>query len=462
MELIQNKEGLVATLTVKISQEDYATQVEKELKKLRQTATVKGFRPGNVPMSLIKKLYGHSVIAEELQKLVLESVKNYEQENEGHLFGQVIPSSDSLPFTNISGQKDFEFIYEAGFLPEFTYKIDENTELPYYNIVVEDEAIDVEVEVYRDMYNVTSRTETEIQDDCLVDVDVAMIKEGEEIIRHANFLMTVISDEYKPLFLGAKVNDTINVEIRKVFTSEADLTGMLEINRDELALLPETLPFTVVEITKKIPAELNQDFFDTVTGKDNVHNEDEFRAYIKKALTKVYDEMSLDKLYSDSVEILMEKANVSMPDDFIRKYIRFVQKENSGITDAEIENMTRYYITESKWKYIKTSLLNHYNVEVTYEMIADEAKKVVRRNFARRNKYYTDDSIDILMNYYLQNEEYVHSVVNKVKNSQLAALLKKYAKLNVIDITVDEFYEMKNKATSENPENINEDNKAEA
>jgi trigger factor len=471
MELIQNKEGLVATLTVKILHEDYATQVEKELKKLRQTAIVKGFRPGNAPMSLIKKLYKRSVIAEELQKLVLESVKNYEQENEGHLFAQVIPSPNGLSFTDMGERRDYEFIYEAGFIPEFTYKIDENTELPYYNIIVEDDAIDVEIEAYRELYTVTSRTETEIQDDCLVDVDVVMIKGGEEIIQHADFLMTVIPDEYKSLFLGAKVDDTVNVEIRKVFTNEVDLAGMLAINKEELALQPETLPFTVMGINKKVPAELNQSFFDNIAGRDNVHSEAELREHIKKALIKVYGDLSLDQLYDDSFGILLDKADISMPDDFIRKYLRFVKKENDEISDKEFEYMTQCYIIESKWKYIMTSLLDQHGLDVTYEMIRNEAKRIVKRNFARQNKYYTDSHINVIVNYYLQNEEYVHSVVNKVKQNQLAALLKKYAKLNVTDVTLDEFYVIRNgkensenqedQANSENQENIKEDNKEE-
>jgi trigger factor len=443
MELIQNKEGLVATLTVKVSQEDYATQVEKELKKLRQTSLVKGFRPGNAPMSLIKKMYGNSVIMEEIQKLVTESLKNYEQENTGHLFGQVIPSSNNLPLTDLADRKDFEFIYEAGFLPEFTYKIDEDTELPYYNIIIEDEAIDVEIEAYRNMYSTTSRTETEVQDDCLVDVNIILLKENEEKMHSASFLMTVIPDEYKSLFLGAKVDDTINVEIRKVFTNEVDLMGMLEINKDELALQPETLLFTVIGISKKIQAELNQDFFDNIAGKDKIHNEEELREYIRTALSGVYEEMSLDLLYDNSVEILYKKANISMPEDFIRKYLRFLQKENSEITDEDFENMANFYIAETKWKYITTSLLEQNDVVVTYEMVCEETKRILKRNFARQNRYYRDEDVSKLADYYLQNEEYAHSVVNKVKNKLLAVLLKKYAKLNVVDVTIDEFYEIR-------------------
>jgi trigger factor len=455
MELIQNKEGLVATLTVKVSQKDYATQVEKELRKLRQTSLVKGFRPGNAPMSLIKKMYGQSIIVEEVNKLLTESIKNYEQENVGHLFGQVIPSANNVPVTDLNEQKDFEFIYEAGFVPEFTYKIDENTELPYYNIIVEDEAIDAEISAYRNLYSVVVHAD-EVQDDCLVDVDTTLLIEGKEHVHNACFLMAVMPDEYKSLFYGAKLNDVINVEIRKVFTNETDLTRMLKVNKEELALQPEILPFTVVKIKKKILAELNQDFFDKVAGKDKVHNEDELKEYLKTALTSAYETMSLDRLYEDSIKVLNEKTNISMPEDFIGKYIRFIQKENTEMSDEDFDNLTKYYVNESKWNYIITSLLEQNQVVVTYEMVINEAKRMFKQNFSQRNKHYSDEDINGMVNYYLQNEDYAHGVLNTVKNRQLAVLLKKYAKLNVTDVMIDEFYEINNKKA--NPETVNPEN----
>jgi trigger factor len=461
MELIQNKEGLVATLTVKISQEDYAAKVEKELRKRRQTTLVKGFRPGNAPVSLIKKMYESPILVEEINKLLSESIKNYEQENAGHLFGQVIPSADNQP-ANLTEQKDFEFIYDAGFLPEFTYSIDENTELPYYNIIFEDRAIDTEIEAFRDIYYTTEHVE-EVDDDCLINVNINLVIEGEEKTHSTSILMSVISNEHKPLFLGAKVNDTVNVEIRKVFTNEIDLMGMLEVNKDELALLPETLPFTITAIVKKAPAELNQEFFDYVAGKDQLHSEEELREYLKTSIIKAYEVMSLDKLYRNSVEIIKEKANIAMPEDFIRKYVRFLQKEDSEISDEDIESAAKYFTNESKWKYIMASLLNQNEITVTYEMIKEEAKRMLRKNFAQYSKPYSEADIEGFANYYLKNEEYLQNIITKVKAQQFAILLKTNAKLNVTDVTVDEFHKIceQETAATDNALEDNNDNKEE-
>jgi trigger factor len=452
MELIQNKEGLVATLTVKVSPEDYATKVERELKKLRQTSKVKGFRPGNVPMSLIKKMYGHPIMVEEINKLINESIKKFEQENVGHLFGQVIPSTANNQSLNTSNeQTDFEFIYEAGFLPEFTYRIDENTELPYYNIIVEDKAIDKEVDALRNMYCIDIQME-EIEDDCLIEVDIKLVKDGEEKTCTTDFLMTVIPDEYKPLFLGLKVDETVDVEVRKVFTSRADLLGMLDISEEELELQSEVLPFTIIAITKKVPAELNEEFFDNIASKDNIRNETELREYFRDAIRFVYERMSLDMLYEDSLDILEEKANVIMPEDFVRKYVRFLNKEKTEILEEEVEYMTQYFLNEAKWRYIITSLLQQNNIEVTYDMVIEEARRMFKQNTTQQNKHYSDEEICLMVNYYMQNEEYMQNVINRVKTKQVANLLKKNAKLNVVNVTVDEFYELNKKKTNQGTE----------
>jgi trigger factor len=457
MELVQNKEGLVATLTVKISQEDYAAKVEKELKKIRQTSQLKGFRPGNAPISLIKKMYGQSVLLEEINKLILESVENYEKENEGKLLSQVIPATN-IQSMNLSVQTDFEFVYEACFFPEFTYQIDENTELTYYNIFPEDKDIDDEIDFYRESQYTDEHVE-EIEDDCLINVDVNLIKEGEEKTHNTDILISVIPDEYKALFLGAKTGDSVSVEIRKVFTSEIDLMGMLEINRDELELLPQSLLFTIIDISKKTPPKEDQNFFDTIAGKDKIHSMEELREYARKLICDNNEKMSLDKLYRDSIEILKEKTNITLPEDFVRKYIRFIQKENSEITDEEFESVVNYYTEKTTLDYITDSLLKPTGEEITAEMVTDEMKEIIAEKYHQYQ--FENNELDNLINYYLQNEEYVRNIVNRLKRKKIAHLMKEKAKLNVIDISMEEFHNLLRSKVNEEYNTLEDDTETE-
>ncbi|MDR0726266.1 MAG: hypothetical protein LBF59_09725 [Prevotellaceae bacterium] len=454
MELIQNKEGLIATLTVIVSQEDYATKVEKELRKLRQTSQVKGFRPGNAPMSLIKKMYGTPLIIEEINKLVLELIKNYEQENAGRIFAQVIPSENNQMLTTFDEQKNLEFVYEAGFFPEFTYKVDENTELPYYNIILNDEDIDAEIEGYRSTFYITENCET-IEDNCIIGVDINLVKDGEEITRSTNFLINIVPDEHKQTFLGAKVNDIVDVEVRKVFTNEIDLMGMLNINKDELKLLPENLTFIITNIEKRTPAQINQELFDKVAGKDNIHSEEELREYAKNAIITDYNAMSLDKLYRDSIEILLEKVNINIPKAFIERYIRFLEKEGNEISEENFNSMVQYFIRESTWKYITSSLLEQNNIQLNYSMFREEVKAILRENYPHHSDYYSEEELDELMATYGKNEMYVRYIVGRTTKKQFASFLKENAKLNVKDVTIEEFQSTYDKHNADTNVNAN-------
>ncbi|MDR1169359.1 MAG: hypothetical protein LBK97_00810 [Prevotellaceae bacterium] len=458
MELIQNKEGLVASLTLKISQEDYAAKVEKGLKKIRQTYQIKGFRPGNAPISLIKKMYGQPLMYEEITKLVNDSIENYEKENKGLIVGRPIPSANNQPLVESSGQKDFEFMYEAGFFPEFTYKIDKNTELVYYNILVEDEDIDEVIKSYQEAYPIFENLDA-VGDDCLVKVNTVLVKEGEEQAHTASFITSVIPDEYKSLFSGAKVDDVINVEIRKVFTNELDLTGMLAISKEELELQPEILPFTIVEISKKTQSAFNQAFFDEVAGKDNIHNEEELREYLKKHIAANYEIMSFNQLYADAVDVLKEKANIVLPDDFIKNYIEFMKDKDKNMREEQSEYLVKYFTDGIRWNYILGSLLEQANIEITYDMIKLEVRNIVISNFSNYQHLDADVDIDDLTNYYLGQQEYVNEVYENIKIKKLTELLKENAKLNVIDVTIDEFKTLCKTKTDEKdslPENNSE------
>jgi trigger factor len=442
MELIQNKEGLVATLTVKIPQEDYMVKVEKELKKMRQTAQIKGFRQGNAPMALIKKMYEQSILLDEINKILFEAIKNYEKENGEYLIGQVIPSENNQPFADINTTKDFEFVYEAGFLPEFTYQI-ENLELPYYNILLEGTEVDTKIEYLRKQYSLTENIE-QIEDECYVYVETTYIKGDVETIFKPAFMSSQISDECKPLFLGAKVGDEINVEIHKAFSKD-DVVDILTISEDEFELLPEILPFTITEITKAVPTELDQKCFDNVAGQDQVHNEEELKEYLKNEITVTYENLSLDKLYVDSIEILNEKLNIVLPEDFIVKYIRCVQKENEEPAEEKLEDLVKYFVQETKWTYILNSILQKSEFNITNAMVTEEAKRYLERRLGEQCF-----DIDYMVSYYLSDERAFNFIVNRLKFRQFARILKERAKLNVIDVSLAEFGRILNKTNENN------------
>ncbi|MDR1886551.1 MAG: trigger factor family protein [Prevotellaceae bacterium] len=484
MELIQNREDLVATLTVKISQEDYAAKVEKELKKARQTAQLKGFRQGNVPMPLIRKMYESPILLEEVNKLVIESLGNYEKEHEGYLVGQIIPSEGKQSMIDFKTQKDFEFVYEAAFFPEFTYHIDQDTEATYYNILVDEKDVDNDVNNYRNQ-KMTLADMEEVEDNSLIKVKIDVAGKDGVQTRDTSFALNEdVVDEYKSLFLGAKAGNVIDVEIRRVFTDETVLKEILDIgggNEDEsddegeeegnkeetgnedvdlLALQPETLPFTIVGISKRVPAELNQEFFDAVVGTDKVHSEEELREYIRGKIRAEYAKFSLDKLADDSPDILKAKANITLPEEFIEKYLRYIQ-DDEQMSDDKFSNLLTYFIEDLKWTHIVNSLLRQADIKITSDEVIEEAKAMLRKHLGI---YSYNFDMDSLVTDYLKDEKAVHQIVLNLKVGKVAELLKANAKLNIVDISFAEFCKLyETKSETENlPENNQEVEEIEA
>jgi trigger factor len=449
MELIQNKEGLVATLTVKIPQEDYAAKVEKELKKIRQTTQVRGFRPGNAPMPLIKKMYEQPILADEINKILFEAIKNYEKENSEYLIGQVIPSENNLPYTDFNSTKDFEFVYEAGFFPEFNYQINENIELPYYNITFSDLEIDAKIEELRNHYFILEQLESVEKDSAksIIHAEVKYIADGEEKTINPVFPISYISDEYKPLFWGAKKGDLINIERHVIAENAVDL---LDITEKEFELLPEIIPFTITNIAKQMPAKLDQSFFDCLLGKDKIQNEEELREYVRDILITDYENISLNKLYLDSIKILKEKINVVLPEDFITKYVRCIQKEDEEYMSERFKRTVQYFTENAKWTYIINSVLRVANATITVKMLKDDIQRFIERQVSNYHVFDMNDLIE----HYLNDEKELHESINRVKCNQFARILKEKAKLNIINLSFDEFFNFftVEKDTEHNPE----------
>jgi len=454
MEVVQNKENLSSILTVKISQGDYATNVEKELKKARQTAQIKGFRPGNAPMSIVKRMYEQSILVDKINELLQKSLTEFQEKEERQIIGEIIPCDEKQPLINWESQKDFEFVYEVGFYPEFNYQLTDDTEVIYYNITPDADEMDGEMTYFRKQHGKIEDVDS-VEGEDYVKVDVKLVKDEEEKNHSTGFLMTVIPEEYKSLFLGAKVDDEINVEIHKVFTNETDLLSMLGLTKEELDMQAETLPFEIKGITRVGLAEINQEFFDKIAGEDKVHNEEELKAYMADQAKEYYDKLSLNRLYVDSEEVLLEKADITLPDEFLKRLLVFLNRDKDDVTEEQIDNAFPYLIKDFKWKYIVDSILKQENFEITNEAVMEEAKNVV---LDRLRRYGISDisqlniNIEQLVTHTLQNEEEINGIISNLKADKLARIIKEKVKLDVKDVDIKEFnklYQDENESASE-------------
>lgn len=489
MEIIENKEGIKSVLTVRLSKNDYQPAVEKELKKTRQTAQFRGFRPGSVPMSIIRKRYEAALCMEEIDKLIRDSLENYFKNDSRNLIGRVLPI-DVPDLSLLESQTDqdiLEFTFEAGFYPELDYQLNENTELPYYNIAVSDEDIDTTITNLRKQFGKIMPAET-IEDNAFVfasfELDepladkvetetadavepvetaevvepvesaepvaegeaVEVIEEEESNKKDLVFMFEKVADEYKHLFRGAAVGGQLQLDVKldKIFTNETDLRSMLNMSKEEIDQLPETLNLKINQVTGVEQAELNQEFFDRLShAPDLVHSVDEAREYIRDENRKHYARLGLERLVSDFKLYMDDKIPVELPEDIIWKqvdYINSQKPDEQRLSDEDLKEQYIPYLDQLKWDFVRDTLLERANAELTKEDILVELKLRVT-NIMSQYQYYGLNP-EHVRDMVLSDEHEVAQLTSMAKEMLLAKLLKEQAKLNTLDVSNEEYYKI--------------------
>ena len=433
MELIQRNEGLSSILTVKIVRDDYKQQVEKALKKARQTAQVKGFRTGNVPMPMIKKIYERSYIVEEVSKMVQNRLSQYLDEEPRKPIGEIMPYDNPVDWAN----DNFEFSFELGFYPaQLNFSFDDDTIIPYYNITVRPEDIDNRIGLLRESLGVNSSAETAETGD-MISATCKLSDSENAAEKYVKFSLQQVPDEYKSLFIGARKDDLIEVEIRKVFPNDTDLSSMLDVPKNELDALPATTVLTVTEISRFAVAEMNREFFAKVG--DNINNEEDLRTHVGESAKSYHEKLSLKKLGNDAIKVIFEKTKIELPEDFVKRNLVRVNKD---LEPSYIEANLPATIESMKQKFIIETLLEREGVSISEEEVVDKACEIIRAQFDSYGLYYMDIS-EVVQNR-LNNEKNVNQYISYIKEDKFAHIVRSKAKLDVKEITLKEFRELNN------------------
>ena len=477
MEIIKHDtEEQITTVTVDIAAGDYQPAVEKQLRKARQTADIKGFRKGAAPMGMIKRLYGQSILLEEVNKIVTESLNSYVESENRDLIGEIIPCEKEQPVIDFENDRDFKFVYQAGFYPEFKLELNKDITLPYYEIIPTESEIDKQIEFSRQNAGKDEDVES-IGENDFIRAETAVNDYDNEVV----FLMSKIPSEQQSIFIGAKIDDEIEVEIRTAFPNEYDLSNMLDIDKEEIATLPEKMTFKITRISRILPAELDQEFFDKICGTDEVHNEEELRAFFCNQAKKRYEKHSMHKLYIDAKEVLSSIANISLPQDFLKTYFLYLNKDNDKVDEAYIDQEMSYLSRHLAWTHILNKLLSKNNIKVSQEEVVEEAKEMLMQRMY--NYGFSDDTwrnIDLsdILRRTLEDREEVNYIITVLKERKLSTLLKDTVTLDIKQLTVAEFikiykdkdepessdsdYESENESDDNKPESESDDNKLES
>lgn len=445
----EDVDALNAILKVEVSPADYEQKVNDTLTKYRKTAKIPGFRPGHVPMGLVKKQYGKAVLSEELNKVVNDSLYKYITENKLNILGNPIPKEDDGFKGDFENPGDFEFTYEIGLSPEVKVNLSAKNKYDYVKVKVDAKLIDQQVDDLRRRYGKLVSADAVGDTDMILGQFVELndddsIKEG-GIMHSSTISMEFIEDKKtKTALKGKKVGDKVVVDPAKVSRGGKDTAAMLGISEDELANVSNKFQLTITEIKGMELAELNEELFNRLFGEGEVKTEKDLRERVKADLSGMFSNDS-DKLFTREVyNDLLEKTKVELPNEFLKRWIKLSNEKE--ITTEQIEAEYDGYAKGLKWQLIQGEIFRSNEIKLENEEVMAFTKGLIVNNYAQYGMPAPgDDELTKTAQSVLQNQEEANRIYDMLAEQKLTDYFKSTVKMNEKEISYDDFVELASK-----------------
>lgn len=442
-----NNDSVRGLIKLEIVKSDYEAAVEKSLRSFRQKANVPGFRKGMVPMGMVKKMYGKQALLEEVNRLVSDNLFKYIRENNLNILGEPLASEAEPSALDFDKDEDFVFNFDVALAPEININMSKEDTLPYYEVKIDDDMLNKQVEAYTANFG-TYEAGEEVEEKDLVKGTVAELengapKEGGVVVENAVLMPMYIKDEAeKAKFIGSKVNTVVIFNPNKAYEgAEAEIASFLHVEKEKVAELTGDFSFEIKEISRHKNAELNQELFDKVFGESVVTSEEEFRNKIREALAEQFTPQCDFKFLSDAREVLVKKAGeLKFADDILKRWLLVANEKN---TAENIENDYPHIIEDLTYHLIKESLVKANGLKVQDVDIEEFAKRVAKAQFAQYGMLSVPE--DALENYakeMLKNKQTLQNILDRAVEEKLAAWLKEQVTIDKKEVTADEFAKM--------------------
>lgn len=443
----ENPDKVNGLLTLTVETADFQDRVEKTLKNYRKRANVPGFRPGMVPMGMIKKQFGEAVKAEEINKLIGEEIYKYVNDNKIKMLGEPMANEGQEP-VDLSKEAPYEFKFDVAVAPEFKVELSDKDTLDYYTIKVDDDLVNRQIDMFASRAGHYDKVE-EYQANDMLKGDLRELdengntKEGGITVEGAVLMPEYIkADDQKKLFEGAKLGDIITFNPKKAYPeSDVEVSSLLKITKEEAANVTADFSFQITEISRFVKAEINQELFDSVYGKDEVKDEESFRKKIAEGLSAQLASDGDYKFLVDLRKYLENKVGTLTYPDALLKRIMLNNNKDKG--EKFVDDNYEQSIKELTWHLIREQLVEANGIKIDDNDIKETAKEAARAQFAQYGMTnIPEEYIDNYANDMLKKKEYVDSLVDRSIDRKLTAALKNIVKLEQKEATLDEFNEM--------------------
>ncbi|HTD99570.1 MAG TPA: trigger factor [Mucilaginibacter sp.] len=442
----ENIDNLNAILKINIKPEDYQPRVDKAIKEQAKKAKIPGFRPGMVPPAHIKKMYGKSILVDEVNNLLSDTLNNYITEQQLDVLGQPLPKFDDSKQYNWDFADDFEFNYEVGLAPAFEVDFSSKDKVTQYVIKADDETLAARIKNIRRSYGKMTNPDVSADDDVLYAELVQLSPDGsvfDEGISNTTSvrLDQVQDDKVKKSLIGLKKDDVITLDIQKAYKNDATrIAAILKVDEETAAELKSNFRLTVKNVNRLEESDLNQEFFDKLFGEGTVTTEEEFRAKITEEVESMYAQDSERKLQNDLYTLSNEKAKFDLPDEFLKRWLKAT---NEKLTDEELTGGYKDFAQNLKWTLLENKIIKDNKIEIKYEEVFGAAKQRLEAQFRMYSPQpISDEQLGQYTVQYLQNKEEANKLFEEVKAGKALDYLKSVVTLEQKEISAKDFAEL--------------------
>ncbi len=426
-------DALNAVVKIEISEADYSNKVAEVLKDYSKKANIPGFRKGHVPFGMVKKQYGKSIMIDEVNKLIQDSLNKFLTEEKLDILGNPLPKmKDDFSWD----KKEYSFEFELGLAPEFDVNLDAKKKVTQYDIVADDKLINKEVENLQQRFGKMSAKDVIAEG---VNITGTFVNEEKEIEKKSSFVLEDIKGKSnQKRFIGAKVGDVVEVKTKGLFADEHKLMGATGLTHDEVHGLNIPLTFTVEDITFTEKADLDQEFFDKIFGKDNVKTVSELKEKIKEDSENQFQSQADQQLLNAITEYFIDNTKFDLPANFLKKWLA-VAGENP-LTDEQASEEFNKSEKGLRYQLIEGKIIKDNNLQVTYEELKDYAKGFIKNQMAQYGNINPEEKeLEDIANRVLGNQDEAKRLQEQVMSSKLLTFYKEKMTFKTKKVSYEDF-----------------------
>ncbi len=444
MDILENKiDELNRVLTVKISADDYKANYEDSLKKAKKQISLPGFRPGHVPTSVVKKKYGASILAEEIDKILNEALQNHIKDNELNILGNPLPKVDENNQIDWTEPKDMEFSFELGLAPSFEVDINGKSKFTFNKVKVDDELINKQVDDFAKRYGKLIPVDKSEEKDMLWSTFTELDEKDKPLeggfVHNSTVAIEFVEDKkIQKKLIGMKAGDSLVVDPKSLSKGNTDMAAMLGIPKEKAEAFTGNVEMKVTEVKRMEAAEVNQELIDKVYGPGVVDGVDAMRAKIGDELTNMFIQDS-DRLFKrDFADKTIDKLGLKLPEEFLKRWI--ISSSKKEITMDQVDEEFEDYTRSLKWQLIENKIIKDNDIKVELDEVVEHTKNLLASQYAQYGMMVpVDEEMTATAKKVLENREEATKLYEQLYDLKVINFLKNTVKLDEKELSYDDF-----------------------